>query len=528
MIATSVTDFLDKPWLGVDPQDGTVYVAYVRFFAGGQQIEFSRSTDHGDNWSAPVVLTNAVTSAVMSPRLVVGPDHEVYLIYYSRSIVDGNEYLKLLGSANHGQNWGLERTVAGRPYANNFYSGPAGYNRERVVALVSADVDRSAGLTRGRLHVVWHEMVDVYADVLGTGGAVPETEPNESAGAATPFTLGAELQGSLSSLTEQDWWSFSGTAGQTVEFQLEPVGSPCNGFLRMFAGGGAAANRCAYSHFGGGVGVIVFTLPSTGTYYVRVLCWDASGTNIGAYRVLTGVHAPVPSDLARDHRDVIYSYSPDGGLQWSAPTVLSDAAPRFDETFPEIAVGETGGPIVMWYDHREDPANGILTTMRTRQSWNFGANWLPSTRIDDGPPVNWSLVASNMFPNMGDYSQLVADGGSWHAIWADGRDGTPDPYYARLVNPTVGVPPVAPPLALAVRGLGAGPGGSVRARVTTSDAGAARVELFDLAGRRLDEQSVPGGGEREVALGAGLAPGVYLMRVSQQGATASARAAAIR
>jgi hypothetical protein len=528
VIATSVSDLLDKPWLAVDAQDGTAYVAFVRFFAGGQRIEFARSLDHGTTWSVPVVMTDAAATAVMSPRLVVGPDHELYLVYYSHRISDGNVYLQLRSSANHGQNWGPERTVAGRPFFNNAYSGPAGFNRERFVALVSADVDRTAGLTRGQLHVVWNEMQDIYADGMGGGGAVAEVEGNDNSATATPFTLGAELTGALASGSDQDWWSFSGNAGQTVLFQLEPVGSPCNGFLRMFAGGGAAANRCAFSHFGGGVGVIVFTLPSTGTYYVRVLSWDGNGTNLGAYHVLTGLHVPVPTDLARDHRDVVYTSSPDGGVHWTTPLVLSDAPPRFDETFPEVAVDASGAAYVMWYDHREDPANGILTTMRVRETVNAGATWIPSARIDDGPPVNWSLVSSNMFPNMGDYSQVVADGGSVHAIWADGRDGSPDPYYARLVNPSVGVAPEPRALALRVRGIGTGAGGSVRALVTAPGSGEAHLELFDVTGRRLAELAIAGGSPREVDLGRGLPSGIYLLRASQQGLSASARVLALR
>lgn len=526
VIATSFTDLLDKPWLAVDPMDGTVYVAYVRFHSTGQHIEFSRSLDHGTTWSAPVVLTNSVTTSVMSPRLVVGPDHELYLLYYSAHHADNLEYLELRSSANHGQTWGPPRTVAGRPYSNNFYSGPAGYNRERVVALVSADVDRTAGPSRGRLHVVWHEMEDVYADPIGTGPTTPELEPNDNAAASIAFTPGAKLTGTLGTATDLDWFSFTGLAGQTFLAQLVPAsGSFCDGFLRMFAGGGAASNRCAFSHFGGGVGAVVFTLPSDGTYYVRVLSWVGAG--IGPYEVHTGLHTPVPSDVGQDHRDVLYSSSSDGGVDWTPPQRLSDAPARYDETFPEVAVDAGGRVYVMWYDHSVDAANGILTSMRVRESVDGGLHWQPSVRIDDGPNVNWNLVASNMFPNMGDYSQLVADGGNVHAIWADGRDGTPDPYYAQLVSASVGVPPLAVG-ALAVRGLGVGPGGSVRALISLEGSEPARVELFDVLGRRLAEQSIEGAPRREVTLGSDLPAGVYLVRATQGGAHAGARVAAMR
>jgi hypothetical protein len=208
--------------------------------------------------------------------------------------------------------------------------------------------------------------------------------------------------------------------------------------------------------------------------------------------------------------------------------LLSDAPRGYDETFPEVAVDAAGRVYVMWYDHREDPANGILTSMRLRESVDAGAHWLPSFRIDDGPAVNWNLVSSNILPNLGDYSQLVADGASVHAIWADGRDGTPDPYYARLTSPSVGVPPLESPVALSLRGLGAAPGGAIRARVSSPAGGEGVLELFDVSGRRLASQAFAGGSTRDVELGGALASGVYLLRASQHGTSVSARVVAMR
>lgn len=93
-IATSASDYLDKPWLAVDPASGTVYVAYVRFYSGGQRLEFARSTDHGLTWSTPAVLTD-VSTFPMSPRLQVGPAGELYVAYYAYSSLDGLEYLRV-------------------------------------------------------------------------------------------------------------------------------------------------------------------------------------------------------------------------------------------------------------------------------------------------------------------------------------------------------------------------------------------------------------------------------------------------
>jgi hypothetical protein len=294
--------------------------------------------------------------------------------------------------------------------------------------------------------------------------------------------------------------------------QLSQNGSSADGFLRAFAGGSDVANRCAYSHFSGGFGVVVFTLPSSGTYRLRVLNFDGVATHVGAYRVDTAWHTPTANDHARDHRDVIYSNSDNAGVSWSTPVVLSDAPPGYDETFPEVAVDNGGRVYVMWYDHREDAANGILTSMRARISPDGGANWIASERVDDAAPVNWNLVTSNMYPNMGDYSQLVSDGSAVHAVWADGRDGTPDVYYSRITNLGLDVPPsVRGNLVLAC--LGPATGGVVRVRLTDPGSGEVRLELFDVLGRRLEARTEPGqGAPHDVDLGHGLSPGIYLVR----------------
>src|SRR5262249_16857217 len=173
--------------------------------------------------------------------------------------------------------------------------------------------------------------------------------------------------------------------------------------------------------------------------------WDGVDATAGGYRIDTAWHTPGPDDHARDQRDVMYSRSDNGGVTWTTPVLLSDTPPGLDETFPEVAVDDAGRVHVVWYDHREDPVNGILTSMRTRMSGDGGGTWSPSQRVDDAPAVNWNLVQSNMFPNMGDYSQVISDQGAVHAVWADGRGGTPDVYYARIADLPLGVPPAARP-----------------------------------------------------------------------------------
>lgn len=531
VIAVSGSDVLDKPWLATDPVSGAVYVAYVRFFgAGGQRLEFSRSLDHGVTWSAPIALSDPATSGDMSPRLRVGPNGEVFLAYYCFSRVDSKEYLRIRRSNDAGLTFGPEANIGGRAFMNNFYSGPAGFNRERVVAQVSFDVDLSSAPSRGTLIAVWNEGVDFNRDLLGTTGVVNEVEPDDASAQATPFTLGATLHGALAGVFDQDWFSFTGLAGQVAEFSLTPVDASCNGYLRLFAGGGATANRVAYSHFSGGRSPIEFTLPSTGTYYLRVLNWDGFTADIGAYQVVTGAHTPSFTDVARDHRDIMLSRSSDGGTTWSPPTRVSDTPPGFDEIWPEVAIDAAHRVFVSWYGHVGDPANGILTDVYVARSDDSGRTFGASARVNAGPSVNWNNVASNMFPNMGDYSALIADGMNVYANWTDGRGGSPDSYFSRVVDATAEVAP-APVHAnsLAVRAAGVAMG-RLRVLLTLPHAGAVRLRAFDLAGRAVATRDLAaaGAGEHPLELGEGLAAGVYLVRVDEAGVTASAKVVALR
>ena len=166
----------------------------------------------------------------------------------------------------------------------------------------------------------------------------------------------------------------------------------------------------------------MYTLPYTGTYNFRVL---ANSASLGNYIVYTGFDSPDPGDeVARDTRDVVLQYS-DDGLTWSNRAVVNDDAPLYDNAFPEVAVDAFGQVFVDWYDHRNDPL-GIGTDIYAASSGTGGVAFAPSSQLNDGGMINWSLVSSNLAPNMGDYSALLAEGCNVYACFADGRQGSPD------------------------------------------------------------------------------------------------------
>jgi len=429
IVASSVADFLDKPWIAADKVGGNVYCTYTRFLAaGGNQIDFSRSINNGATWSAPTALTSPLVESVQGSRVAVGPSGEIQVIYFVYDQASSNNYMRARRSTNGGITWGPEITLPTGPSGiiSNYGSGPAGFNRAGGIGFPSLAIDGTGGANNGRVYATWEETVNFYYDPLGTLGAVNEVENNGTSGTANPIVIGQTATGTMSSTADQDWFSFNGAAGQTVILYLVP--GTGDGFLRLYAGGGGTPNRAMLSYIGFGTGLIVYTLPYTGTFYFRVL---ANSGTVGTYQVYTGFNGPDPGDVAgRDTRDAIIQSSPDG-VAWDARRVVNDDPPVYDNAFPEVAVDAAGQVFVDWYDHRGDPL-GINTDIYYARSSNGSVTFLPSIKVNDGPPVNWNNVASNLAPNMGDYSNLVADGCNVYANFADGRQGTPDSWVATI------------------------------------------------------------------------------------------------
>src|SRR5216684_6282716 len=78
--------FNDKPSLKVDawsgsPNKGNVYVAWTLFPGAGQdKVLFSRSADHGQTFSKPIILSMSIANAQGS-GIAVAPDGTVYVVW---------------------------------------------------------------------------------------------------------------------------------------------------------------------------------------------------------------------------------------------------------------------------------------------------------------------------------------------------------------------------------------------------------------------------------------------------------------
>jgi len=122
--------------------------------------------------------------------------------------------------------------------------------------------------------------------------------------------------------------------------------------------------------------------------------------------------------------------SDDGGVTWTLPAVIPDDDSGGIHFSPTVSIDDFRTVNIFFYDRRENPGTGITNVYFT-QSFDGGDTFEPNIRITE-VATNWSAVASDITPNMGDYMSSKSIGTDVLVNWSDGRQGDPDSYFARL------------------------------------------------------------------------------------------------
>lgn len=425
-------DFIDKPWIAADSVSGNVYLTFTRFTISSDYIVFMRSTDQGASWGSQITLSSpAGAGRVQGSRPVVGPDGEVYVVWQEIGppAARGADFFRIRKSTDLGRTFGPEVTVTS--LFDDFGSGAPGFNRAIGVTLPSIAVDRSDGPRRGRVYVAWNESLNYYDSIPDESQPLAEVEPNDDIASAQTFIPGQMITGTFSSPDDFDFYRFDAHEGVTYLFLSDQVTT--NYTMRILCTDGST--RLAYSGDPIGDpnpsgfladGFIVWTAPTTGTYYLRMV--PPLGSNTGRYRVRTSIDTPGGAgQRARDHRDVFLASSPDG-LNWStAPVRVNNDPQNFDDWLPEVAVTSEGTVYVAWYDWSDSPvgACGGLSHTYVARSDDGGTTWVSLGAASDGQTA-WSNVNADVAPNQGDYLSLFANSVAIYPCWSDGRLGNPD------------------------------------------------------------------------------------------------------
>lgn len=100
----------DKTELAVDRSNGNVYAAWSSYHGGGcNEIDFSRSTDHGVTFSMPVKLSSGICSN-QGPTIAVGAQGTVYVAW--EMFTSGGNGAAFVSSSNSGKTFSKARVVA--------------------------------------------------------------------------------------------------------------------------------------------------------------------------------------------------------------------------------------------------------------------------------------------------------------------------------------------------------------------------------------------------------------------------------
>jgi hypothetical protein len=122
--------FNDKTNLMVDPATGYVYASWSEFHGSGcNQIDFSRSTDHGATFSAPMKLSSGICGN-QGPSIAIGPSGHVYVAWEATtggSFGQGPKAVNgfaLVSSANSGRSFTQPSIVTTyTPFVGEAFSG---------------------------------------------------------------------------------------------------------------------------------------------------------------------------------------------------------------------------------------------------------------------------------------------------------------------------------------------------------------------------------------------------------------------
>lgn len=366
---------LDAVRLTCDPERQYLYLSYTRSLALADDqyeytVQFLRSLDGGTTWSMPLVLSSGIASNGSRPA--VGPEGGVYVVwedFASRQVVGRR-------SADFGTTFGPPFVVG--EIRDNLGTRPPDWQEPSwrfnpIMSPVNADlasdfpslaVDRSNGPYRGRIYATW---TDFAEGSLGPRtGLSYDLEPNDWYAVATEVEIGHDISGFVPGVDfggeDSDLYTFTGTAGTTIQITgrvtnvFPAPDRPLYLIYTLLCGQDTlqltTASQSSVPLAGlPGPPPTIYTLPADGRYYLR----PGVGMRSYWYEFSLRAVSPLAGQAAQDHRDIVLTWSDDGGATWTPKRRVSDAPPRYDESFPAVAVDELGRVHLAWYDRRDDP-----------------------------------------------------------------------------------------------------------------------------------------------------------------------------
>jgi hypothetical protein len=187
--------FLDKEWMATEPgptlaqDDDEIHIAYTDFDSSGSSatcgrefrtaIEYVRSTDGGDTWTAPQVIDEVCGNDVsVQMAQVEAREDQVWVAWERFPIPTGIRRIMIRSSTDGGARFGPATKVTDvTPIGAGFLIQGA---FRAHIDLQGLAVDRSGGPRDGRLYLTFHDGTRVQQEdpgaVIAGGGCLPTPE----------------------------------------------------------------------------------------------------------------------------------------------------------------------------------------------------------------------------------------------------------------------------------------------------------------------------------------------------------------
>lgn len=433
----------DSPWLACDPERGHLYLTYVAYTIpsqpllngpANQPIFFVRSLDDGQTWSAPSVIGGP---AALGSRVEVGEAGQVYVFWQDHL----TKQVMLRRSEDFGETFSGEQPVSrfvdnsqtrmpgigasgyfdGRGHPLNYYED------NNVFDFPQLAVDRSHGPGRGTLYMVWAEAAEGTFGPA-SGRTVTETEPNDTPATANLIEIGDGFvsYGEAEQNSNRDYFAFDGAQGTLVhhggsmlEFPSNPNPYQVFGFGCFYVDSPSAFYSTALPKDGSAPPMLI-SLPRTARY-----CIPGASSGGPTEMIVSGYvveFLPSPSSVARDHRDIVLTWSRDGGRTWSPKVRVNDDPPGADQALPAVAVDDLGRVHVAWMDRRDGAFPGHTATPYWTVSLDGGQTFRPSLRLAEPGSDYAGLEVEG---GIGDFIGLLPDAGGVLVAWPRMVQGWP-------------------------------------------------------------------------------------------------------
>lgn len=394
-----IGDAANEPSLTVDPTDPSRMAIGWRQFdtitSNFRQAGYGYSEDGGQTWRFPGVIE----PGVFRSDPVLDADSQGNFYYNSLTSVGSDFFCHVFKSSDGGATWD---------------AGTFAYGGDKQWMVI----DKTGGPGEGNIYAFWKQSFSICAPGFFTRSS------NGNASYENCVTLPDDL--------------IRGTLAVGPEGELYACGQLQDGFAVAKSFNARDSNQVVSWDFSTAVDLGGTLGDRAGPNPAGILgqVWVAVDQSSGPMRGYVYLLAPVKRSSPADPVDIMFARSTDGGMTWSAPVRINDdLSNNAWQWFGTIAVAPNGRIDVTWLDTRDDPG-GLASALYYSFSSDGGLNWSANERLSDSfdPHVGWPQQNK-----IGDYFDMISDDAGAHLAWAGTFNGEQDIYYSRISLPVVAI-----------------------------------------------------------------------------------------